>query len=83
MIVYPAGKSIFDNLPDGIWYTIDGEKRGPQVRLGCMALTHHKPSAAILDSQSVKTVESGADYGYDAGKKITGRKRHLVVDTLG
>jgi len=42
-----------------------------------------QPSAAILDSQSVKTLEGGAARGYDAGKKISGRKRHLVVDTLG
>jgi putative transposase len=41
------------------------------------------PSAAILDSQSVKTTEVGGERGYDAGKKINGRKRHLLVDTMG
>ena len=41
------------------------------------------PSAAILDSQSVKTTEVGGERGYDAGKKISGRKRHLLVDTMG
>jgi len=41
------------------------------------------PSAAILDSQSVKTTERGGPHGYDGAKKLSGRKRHLLVDTLG
>jgi putative transposase len=44
---------------------------------------HPQASAAILDSQSVKTVEGGEERGFDAGKKVTGRKRHTIVDTLG
>ena len=41
------------------------------------------PTAGIVDSQSVRTTESGGPRGYDAGKKVNGRKRHILVDTLG
>ena len=41
------------------------------------------PSAGVIDSQSVETTESGGVCGYDAGKKVKGRKRHIMTDTLG
>jgi putative transposase len=52
-----------------------------QVRI--QAQREPTPSAAIIDSQSVKTTEQGGPHGYDGGKKVNGRKRHLLVDTLG
>jgi putative transposase len=42
-----------------------------------------RPTAAIIDAQSVKTTGPGKQRGFDAGKKIKGRKRHIAVDTMG
>jgi transposase len=65
---------------DGTWDRIHDELRG-QVRIA--AGRDPAPSAAVLDAQSIKSSEGGEARGFDAGKRTTGRKRHLVVDTLG
>jgi putative transposase len=44
---------------------------------------NRKPSLGMIDSQSVKTVQKGTDIGVDGGKKVKGRKRHIVVDVTG
>ena len=83
-----------DLLPKSTAYEYFSQWRddGTWTRLVAALRTHVRvqagreptPSALCIDSQSVKTTEVGGDdRGYDGGKKIKGRKRHLLVDTLG
>jgi putative transposase len=81
---FPCWQTVYDYFRKwrkaGLWEQIHTYLRA-QVRVS--AAREADPSAAILDSQTVKTTERGGPHGYDGGKKLNGRKRHLLVDTTG
>ncbi len=80
----PPKSTVYDYFAkwrdDGTWQRLMDSLRA-KVRVA--AGREATPSAASVDSQSVKTTATGGERGYDGGKKITGRKRHNFVDTMG
>ena len=81
---FPPWKTVYHYFRcwrlSGLWERIHTSLR---EQLRCKAGRDPQPSAAIIDSQSVKTTSVGGVRGFDGGKKVNGRKRHLLVDTQG
>jgi putative transposase len=81
---FPPWKTVYHYFRawrlDGTWERLNATLRERErIRQG----RNPQPSGCIMDSQSVKTTSVGGIRGYDGGKKLSGRKRHLLVDTLG
>lgn len=81
---YPNFNSVYYHFRKWSWDgTLEALNTALRERVRREAGREAQPSLAIIDSQSVKTTEVGGEHGFDGNKRINGRKRHMLVDTMG